>query len=116
MHSATVNSIQIFTNSDTCYVLSFAIIMLNTIAHHNPSVKDKPGVEQFITMNRGINDGKDVPKELLISHSTVIKTEPFKIPEDDGNDLMHLLQHRTRRAGSVTGCRYSRAGSDAGLS
>ena len=28
----------IFTNSDTCYVLSFAIIMLNT-SLHNPSVK-----------------------------------------------------------------------------
>ena len=41
----------IFTNPDTCYVLSFAIIMLNT-SLHNPSVKDKPSVEQFITMNR----------------------------------------------------------------
>ena len=27
----------IFTNSDTCYVLSFAVIMLNT-SLHNPSV------------------------------------------------------------------------------
>lgn len=42
----------IFTNADTCYVLSFAIIMLNT-SLHNPSVKDKPTVEQFISMNRG---------------------------------------------------------------
>ena len=41
----------IFTNSDTCYVLSFAIIMLNT-SLHNPSVKDKPTAEQFISMNR----------------------------------------------------------------
>ena len=41
----------IFTNSDTCYVLSFAIIMLNT-SLHNPSVKDKPTTEQFISMNR----------------------------------------------------------------
>ena len=29
---------EIFTNSDTCYVLSFAVIMLNT-SLHNPSVK-----------------------------------------------------------------------------
>ena len=55
----------IFNNSDTCYVLSFAIIMLNT-SLHNPSVKDKPTVEQFISMNRGINDGGDLPKELLV--------------------------------------------------
>jgi len=80
----------IFTNPDTCYVLSFAIIMLNT-SLHNPSVKDKPSPEQFITMNRGINDGENLPRELLISLYESIKTEPFKIPEDDGNDLMHTF-------------------------
>ena len=39
--------------------------MLNT-SLHNPSVKDKPSVEQFIAMNRGINDGGDLPRELLV--------------------------------------------------
>merc|ERR1712227_609248 len=73
----------IFTNPDTCYVLSFAIIMLNT-SLHNPSVKDKPSVEQFITMNRGINDGENLPRELLVSLFDSIKTEPFKIPEQGG--------------------------------
>lgn len=80
----------IFTNTDTCYVLSFAIIMLNT-SLHNPSVKDKPSVEQFISMNRGINNGGDLPRELLVSLFESIKTEPFKIPQDDGNDLMHTF-------------------------
>merc|ERR1719511_594852 len=80
----------IFTNSDTCYVLSFAIIMLNT-SLHNPSVRDKPSVDQFVSMNRGINDGGDLPRELLVSLYDSIKTEPFKIPEDDGNDLMHTF-------------------------
>merc|ERR1712013_322768 len=65
-------------------------IMLNT-SLHNPSVKDKPSVEQFITMNRGINDGENLPRELLVSLFDSIKTEPFKIPEDDGNDLMHTF-------------------------
>lgn len=51
-------------SSDTCYVLSFAIIMLNT-SLHNPNVKDKPTVERFVAMNRGINDGGDLPEELL---------------------------------------------------
>jgi Sec7-like guanine-nucleotide exchange factor len=54
-----------FCVADTCYVLSFAIIMLNT-SLHNPSVKDKPSVEQFISMNRGINNGGDLPQELLV--------------------------------------------------
>ena len=45
-------------------MLSFAIIMLNT-SLHNPSVKDKPTVERFIHMNKGINDGGDLPDDLL---------------------------------------------------
>jgi len=80
----------VFVNTDTCYVLSFAIIMLNT-SLHNPSVKDKPTVERFIQMNRGINDGGNLPEELLTNLYDNIKKEPFKIPEDDGNDLMHTF-------------------------
>ncbi|CAG5114531.1 unnamed protein product, partial [Candidula unifasciata] len=80
----------VFVNTDTCYVLSFAIIMLNT-SLHNPSVKDKPLVDRFIQMNRGINDGGNLPEELLINLYESIKKEPFKIPEDDGNDLMHTF-------------------------
>ncbi|KAG7222826.1 hypothetical protein INR49_016036 [Caranx melampygus] len=69
----------------TCYVLSFAIIMLNT-SLHNPNVRDKPPVERFISMNRGINEGETSQR----SYSG-IKSEPFKIPEDDGNDLTHTF-------------------------
>lgn len=54
----------IFQHPDTCFVLSFAIIMLNT-SLHNPAVKDKQTIEQFITMNRGIDNGDDLPRELL---------------------------------------------------
>ena len=49
---------------DTVYVLAFSIIMLHT-SLHNPSVKDKPTIERFISMNRGIDNGKDLPPELL---------------------------------------------------
>lgn len=79
----------VFT-ADTCYILSFSIIMLNT-SLHNPNVKEKPDVERFISMNRGIHDGSDLPRELLESLYDSIKKEPFKIPEDDGNDLMHTF-------------------------
>ncbi|EDS30359.1 cytohesin 1, 2, 3, 4 [Culex quinquefasciatus] len=54
-------------------------------------VKEKPTVEQFISMNRGINNGGDLPRELLESLYESIRTEPFKIPQDDGNDLMHTF-------------------------
>ncbi|XP_022091383.1 cytohesin-1-like isoform X3 [Acanthaster planci] len=80
----------VFESTDTCYVLSFSIIMLNT-SLHNVSVKEKPSLERFISMNRGINEGRDLPDELLKSLYESIKKEPFKIPEDDGNDLTHTF-------------------------
>ncbi|XP_014035701.2 cytohesin-1 isoform X2 [Salmo salar] len=80
----------VFQHSDTCYVLSFAVIMLNT-SLHNPNVKDKPSHQRFTAMNRGINDGGDLPEDLLRNLYESIKNEPFKIPEDDGNDLTHTF-------------------------
>lgn len=77
----------VFDDTDTCFVLSFAIIMLNT-SLHNPSVREKPTLEKFISQNRSINNGKDLPRELLESLYESIKQEPFKIPEEDGHDLM----------------------------
>ncbi|KAJ8283610.1 hypothetical protein COCON_G00024600 [Conger conger] len=79
-----------FQSTDTCYILSFAIIMLNT-SLHNPNVKDKTTLERFISMNRGINNGGDLPSELLTKLYDSIRSEPFKIPEDDGNDLTHTF-------------------------
>lgn len=111
---------EFLVSTDTCYVLSFSVIMLNT-SLHNPNVRDKPTVERFISMNRGINEGGDLPEELLrvsfclklwweswrlyndriciyilfffFSQNLYesIKNEPFKIPEDDGNDLTHTF-------------------------
>uniref|UniRef100_A0A2I3SWV7 Cytohesin-2 n=1 Tax=Pan troglodytes TaxID=9598 RepID=A0A2I3SWV7_PANTR len=78
------------SGADTCYVLSFAVIMLNT-SLHNPNVRDKPGLERFVAMNRGINEGGDLPEELLRNLYDSIRNEPFKIPEDDGNDLTHTF-------------------------
>ena len=65
---------------DTCYVLSFAIIMLNT-SLHNHNVRDKPTAERFVTMNRGINEGGDLPEELLrVSHPAVSPHVPHLPP------------------------------------
>ncbi|XP_061080414.1 cytohesin-3-like isoform X2 [Conger conger] len=80
----------VFQSTDTCYILSFAIIMLNT-SLHNPCVKEKTTLERFISMNRGINNGGDLPSDLLTKLYESIRSEPFKIPEDDGNDLTHTF-------------------------
>ncbi|OWK14959.1 hypothetical protein Celaphus_00001566 [Cervus elaphus hippelaphus] len=69
----------VFQSTDTCYVLSFAIIMLNT-SLHNPNVKDKPTVERFIAMNRGINDGGDLPEELLRCPPDALSSLPRPAP------------------------------------
>ncbi|XP_048854749.1 cytohesin-2-like [Brienomyrus brachyistius] len=37
-------------------------------------------------MNRGINDGGNLPDDLLRNLYKSIKNEPFKIPEDNGNN------------------------------
>ncbi|GJD07126.1 Brefeldin A-inhibited guanine nucleotide-exchange protein 2 [Galdieria sulphuraria] len=55
---------ELFANADTAYVLAYAVIMLNTDAHH-PQVKHKMSKEEFIKNNRGINDGEDLPEEFL---------------------------------------------------
>uniref|UniRef100_UPI0037E945EB cytohesin-4-like isoform X2 n=1 Tax=Semicossyphus pulcher TaxID=241346 RepID=UPI0037E945EB len=75
----------VFKSTDTCYILSFSIIMLNT-SLHNPNVREKPSLQRFVSMNRAINSGEDLPAELLTLYAS-IRSEPFKIPEDDGNDL-----------------------------
>lgn len=38
--------------------------MLNT-SLHNPNVKDKPHFERFVSINRGIDNGGDLPEVLL---------------------------------------------------
>ncbi|XP_076868997.1 brefeldin A-inhibited guanine nucleotide-exchange protein 1 isoform X2 [Brachyhypopomus gauderio] len=54
----------LFASADTAYVLAYSIIMLTTDLH-SPQVKNKMSKEQYIKMNRGINDSKDLPEQYL---------------------------------------------------
>ncbi|KAF9009101.1 hypothetical protein BDQ17DRAFT_1349527 [Cyathus striatus] len=60
------NSKTPFANADTAYVLAYSVILLNTDAH-NPQIKKRMTKQDFIKNNRGINDGSDLPEELLSS-------------------------------------------------
>jgi len=71
----------IFASTNGCYILAFATIMLNT-SLHNPSVSKKQTLEEFIKMNRGIDDGRDIDPEILTELYHSISSTPFKIPED----------------------------------
>merc|ERR1712156_20761 len=88
----------LFDEKDTCYILSFAVIMLNT-SLHNPNVKTKITCEQFVAQNRGINSGKDIPRDILEMIYDSIKGEPFKIPDESYDDLMYTFFHLKKRAG-----------------
>jgi len=80
----------IFEERDTCFILSFSIIMLNT-ALHNPNSKMKITAEQFIKQNKGINSGKDLAPDMLEAIFRSIKEEPFKIPDETYDDLMYTF-------------------------
>ena len=54
----------IFPSPDTAYVLSFSVIMLNTDAH-NPNIKHKMKKHQFLSNNRGIAEGEDLPESYM---------------------------------------------------
>eukprot|EP01128_Nolandella_sp_AFSM9_P008432 TRINITY_DN511_c1_g1_i3.p1 TRINITY_DN511_c1_g1~~TRINITY_DN511_c1_g1_i3.p1 ORF type:complete len:646 (+),score=161.96 TRINITY_DN511_c1_g1_i3:93-2030(+) len=71
----------VFPDEDVAFVLSFAIIMLNTDAH-NPAIaeKDKMTKPQFVRNNRGTwIDGADPPIELLESLYDEIVHNEIKI-------------------------------------
>ena len=57
----------LFEETDTCFVVCFGIIMLNTVLH-NPSVKAKTTLseEDFIRQYRGMNSGKDLDRDFLV--------------------------------------------------
>lgn len=54
----------LFVSADTAYVFVFSVIMLTTDLH-SPQVKNKMTKEQYIKLNRGTSDSKDLPVEYL---------------------------------------------------
>lgn len=48
----------------TAYVLSYSVIMLNT-DQHNPTIKKRMSLDDFVRNNRGIDDGRDIDRAFL---------------------------------------------------
>ncbi|OMJ89408.1 hypothetical protein SteCoe_8405 [Stentor coeruleus] len=71
-----------FEEADTVYVLSFAIIMLQTDLH-NVSIQKKMPLAQFQIMNAGINKGKDLEPEYLEEIYNTVKNNKFTLEEDE---------------------------------
>ncbi|CAL1541394.1 unnamed protein product, partial [Lymnaea stagnalis] len=77
--------LEIFASADTAYVLAFSVIMLTTDLH-NPQVKpsSKMTKEQYIRMNRGINDSKDLPPDYLSAIYDQIAGKEIKMKAHSG--------------------------------
>ena len=70
----------VFAHPDTAYVLAYSLIMLNTDAHSS-QIKKKMTQQEFVNMNRGINDSGDLPTPFLESLYLGITTNEIKIKQ-----------------------------------
>ncbi|KAK3323543.1 hypothetical protein B0T19DRAFT_207800 [Cercophora scortea] len=73
-------------NKDAVFVLTYAIIMLNT-DQHNPNMKGQKRMEfsAFAHNLRGVNDGKDFAPEYLQEIYDAIKSDEIILPDEHDN-------------------------------
>lgn len=85
-HYCASDSSGVIANSDSCFVLTYAVIMLNTELY-NPNMKaaGRMNVEQFGRNLRGVNDGKDFDAEYLQAIYDSIKSNEIILPEEHDN-------------------------------
>merc|ERR1711871_1724786 len=83
----------VFHASDTAYVLSFSLVMLNTDAHSN-QIKKKMSVDEFVRNNRGINgSGNDLPKQYLSDLYHAIVNRELKMHADGSGSNTTVSLH-----------------------
>jgi len=68
-------------SSDTIFILSYSIIMLNTDLH-SAKVAKKMTAAEFIRNNRGIDNGKDMPGFFLTDIYEAIRDEEIRLHGD----------------------------------
>ncbi|KAK4238164.1 hypothetical protein C8A03DRAFT_33819 [Achaetomium macrosporum] len=98
------------TNKDAVFILTYAIIMLNT-DQHNPQVKNQARMkfEDFSRNLRGQNGGEDFPPEYLQDIFDAIKTNEIILPDE--HDNKHAFDYawkelllKTEAAGPLVMC------------
>ncbi|XP_060096950.1 Golgi-specific brefeldin A-resistance guanine nucleotide exchange factor 1 [Heteronotia binoei] len=90
-----------FANSDACFALAYAVIMLNTDQHnHNVRKQNVPmTLEEFRKNLKGVNGGKDFEQDMLEDMYHGIKNEEIVMPEEQTglvkeNYVWSVLLHR----------------------
>ncbi|QRV91209.1 Sec7 guanine nucleotide exchange factor [Ceratobasidium sp. AG-Ba] len=76
------NPQSVFKDADPAYVLAYSVVMLNTDAH-SPQVKKRMTRQDFIKNNRGINDGADLPEELLSEIFDDIHSKEIRMKDEE---------------------------------
>ncbi|KAG9092656.1 guanine nucleotide exchange protein for ADP-robosylation factor [Ceratobasidium sp. 370] len=76
------NPQSMFKDADPAYVLAYSVIMLNTDAY-NPQVKKRMTKQDFIKNNRGINDGGDLPEEMLSEIFDDIQSKEIRMKDEE---------------------------------
>lgn len=79
----------VFRSRDAAYVLAYSVIMLNTDLH-NARVKRKMTVDAFVSNNRGINEGADLPRDYLEQLYQAIQQQEIKLSNEGGAGLLSL--------------------------
>lgn len=67
-----------FSTADTVYVVAYSALMLYTDAHH-PNLNSRMSLDEFIANNRGIDGGKDLPREFLVNLYNDITTKEITL-------------------------------------
>ncbi|XP_069720363.1 Golgi-specific brefeldin A-resistance guanine nucleotide exchange factor 1 isoform X5 [Phaenicophaeus curvirostris] len=90
-----------FANSDACFALAYAVIMLNTDQHnHNVRKQNVPmTLEEFRKNLKGVNGGKDFEQDILEDMYHAIKNDEIVMPEEQTglvkeNYIWNVLLHR----------------------
>ena len=95
-------------NKDSVFILSYAIIMLNT-DQHNPTIKGRMKFEDFTRNLRGQNAGEDFPTQYLQDIFDTIRTNEIILPDE--HDNQHAFDYawkelllKTEAAGPLVLC------------
>lgn len=83
------NASGVVSSEDAGFVLSYAIMMLNTDLH-SPHVRHHMSPKQWIKMNKGNNNGKDYPEAFLLQIYERIQKEQFRPGKDHLTELEAL--------------------------
>jgi hypothetical protein len=69
-----------FASADAAYTFLFSVIMLNT-DQHNPQVKKRMELKDFLRNNRKINEGEDIPEDVQTRVFNSIRNSQIVTPK-----------------------------------